>query len=44
MTGPAMPTRTIRSSPSLANVRYEIRGRLAQRAHEMERRGTTSFR
>ena len=39
MTGPAMPTRTIRSSPSLANVRYEIRGRLARRAHEMERLG-----
>ena len=34
-----MPTRTIRSSPSLANVRYEIRGRLARRAHEMERLG-----
>lgn len=26
-------------SPSLANVRYEIRGRLAHRAHEMERLG-----
>ena len=34
-----MPTRTIRSSPSLANVRYEIRGRLARRAQEMERMG-----
>lgn len=34
-----MPTRTIRPSPSLANVRYEIRGRLARRAHEMERLG-----
>jgi len=34
-----MPTRTIRSSPSLANVRYEIRGRLARRAQEMERLG-----
>jgi alanine-synthesizing transaminase len=34
-----MPTRTIRSSPGLANVRYEIRGRLARRAHEMERLG-----
>src|SRR5512145_491524 len=34
-----MPTRTIRSSPSLANVRYEIRGRLARRALEMERLG-----
>ncbi|NJD31927.1 MAG: aminotransferase class I/II-fold pyridoxal phosphate-dependent enzyme [Gammaproteobacteria bacterium] len=29
----------IRPSPSLANVRYEIRGRLARRAHEMERLG-----
>ena len=34
-----MPTRTIRSSPSLANVRYEIRGRLSRRAQEMERMG-----
>ena len=34
-----MPTRMIRPSPSLANVRYEIRGRLARRAHEMERLG-----
>src|SRR5512145_2369567 len=34
-----MPTRTIRSSPSLANVRYEIRGKLARRAQEMERMG-----
>jgi len=34
-----MPTRTIRSSPSVANVRYEIRGRLARRALEMERLG-----
>jgi alanine-synthesizing transaminase len=34
-----MSTRTIRPSPSLANVRYEIRGRLARRAHEMERLG-----
>ncbi len=34
-----MPTRTIRPSPGLANVRYEIRGRLARRAHEMERLG-----
>ena len=34
-----MPTRAIRSSPSLANVRYEIRGRLARRAQEMERMG-----
>jgi len=29
----------IRPSPGLANVRYEIRGRLARRAHEMERLG-----
>jgi alanine-synthesizing transaminase len=34
-----MSTRTIRPSPSLANVRYEIRGRLARRAGEMERLG-----
>jgi alanine-synthesizing transaminase len=34
-----MSTRTIRPSPSLANVRYEIRGRLARRANEMERLG-----
>jgi alanine-synthesizing transaminase len=31
--------RTIRPSTSLANVRYEIRGDLARRAHEMERLG-----
>jgi alanine-synthesizing transaminase len=31
--------RTIRPSPSLTNVRYEIRGDLARRAHEMERLG-----
>src|SRR4029079_19447717 len=31
--------RTIRPSSSLTNVRYEIRGDLARRAHEMERRG-----
>jgi alanine-synthesizing transaminase len=31
--------RTIRPSSRLANVRYEIRGNLAQRAHEMERLG-----
>jgi alanine-synthesizing transaminase len=37
--GFAMPIRTIRPSPGLANVRYEIRGRLARRAHEMERLG-----
>jgi alanine-synthesizing transaminase len=29
----------IRPSPGLANVRYEIRGRLARRAHEMDRLG-----
>jgi alanine-synthesizing transaminase len=37
--GLAMSIRTIRPSPGLANVRYEIRGRLARRAHEMERLG-----
>jgi alanine-synthesizing transaminase len=31
--------RTIRPSPNLTNVRYEIRGDLARRAHEMERLG-----
>jgi alanine-synthesizing transaminase len=30
---------TVRSSDSLRNVRYEIRGRLAHRAHELERLG-----
>jgi alanine-synthesizing transaminase len=30
---------TIRPSDSLKNVRYEIRGRLARRAHDMERQG-----
>jgi alanine-synthesizing transaminase len=34
-----MPHRAVRPSPSLANVRYEIRGKLARRAHEMERMG-----
>ena len=34
-----MSTRSIRSSPGLANVRYEIRGKLARRAQEMERMG-----
>jgi alanine-synthesizing transaminase len=34
-----MSLRLIRPSPALANVRYEIRGRLARRAHEMERLG-----
>src|ERR1700683_4923042 len=30
---------TVRPSDSLKNVRYEIRGRLARRAHELERQG-----
>jgi alanine-synthesizing transaminase len=30
---------SINSSDSLQDVRYEIRGQLAQRAHEMERQG-----
>jgi alanine-synthesizing transaminase len=30
---------TVRPSDSLKNVRYEIRGRLARRAHDMERQG-----
>jgi alanine-synthesizing transaminase len=30
---------TVRPSESLANVRYEIRGRLARRAHDLERHG-----
>ena len=34
-----MSTRTVRPSPGLANVRYEIRGKLARRALEMERIG-----
>jgi alanine-synthesizing transaminase len=34
-----MSTRSIRPSPGLANVRYEIRGKLARRAQEMERIG-----
>jgi len=34
-----MSNRTIRPSPGLANVRYEIRGKLARRAQEMERMG-----
>jgi alanine-synthesizing transaminase len=34
-----MSTRSIRPSPGLANVRYEIRGKLARRAQEMERVG-----
>jgi DNA-binding transcriptional MocR family regulator len=34
-----MPKTQIPASSSLANVRYEIRGRLARRAHDMERLG-----
>jgi alanine-synthesizing transaminase len=34
-----MSTQTTRASSALANVRYEIRGALARRAHEMERLG-----
>jgi alanine-synthesizing transaminase len=34
-----MSMRVIRPSPALANVRYEIRGRLSRRAQEMERMG-----
>jgi alanine-synthesizing transaminase len=34
-----MPQRSIRPSSGLANVKYEIRGKLARRAHEMERMG-----
>src|SRR5688500_13559249 len=34
-----MSKSTLRPSPILATVRYEIRGRLARRAHEMERLG-----
>jgi alanine-synthesizing transaminase len=34
-----MTTPTIGASSALANVRYEIRGQLARRAHEMERLG-----
>src|SRR5579864_6386431 len=33
------PDASIRPSDSLSNVRYEIRGRLARRAHELERQG-----
>ncbi len=36
---PDMPKTRIPSSSSLSNVRYEIRGKLARRAHEMERLG-----
>jgi len=35
----SMPKTQIPASSSLANVRYEIRGRLARRAHELERLG-----
>ncbi len=34
-----MTAQTVRPSSSLANVKYEIRGTLARRAHEMERMG-----
>jgi len=34
-----MSTRSVRPSPGLANVRYEIRGKLARRAQDMERMG-----
>jgi alanine-synthesizing transaminase len=34
-----MPKTQIPASSALSNVRYEIRGRLARRAHEMERMG-----
>ena len=34
-----MSTRNVRPSAHLASVRYEIRGDLARRAHEMERQG-----
>ena len=34
-----MPQRSIRPSSGLGNVKYEIRGKLARRAHEMERMG-----
>ena len=37
--GPEAMTTEIRTSGNLRGVRYEIRGQLAQRAHEMERRG-----
>jgi alanine-synthesizing transaminase len=33
------PDHAVRPSESLKNVRYEIRGRLARRAHELERQG-----
>ena len=31
---------TVKTSASLQDVRYEIRGQLAQRAHELERQGS----
>lgn len=34
-----MTTPTLRAASALADVRYEIRGRIARRAHEMERLG-----
>lgn len=34
-----MTTQRVRASSALSNVRYEIRGQLARRAHEMERMG-----
>ncbi len=34
-----MSSRSVRPSPGLANVRYEIRGKLARRAQDMERMG-----
>ncbi len=37
--GVVMTAQTIRPSSGLANVKYEIRGKLARRAHEMERMG-----
>jgi len=37
--GAVMTAQTIRPSSGLANVKYEIRGKLARRAQEMERLG-----
>lgn len=39
MTSPSTSAAAVRASSALANVRYEIRGQLARRAHEMERMG-----
>ena len=36
---PMSSEHTVKPSDSLKNVRYEIRGRLARRAHELERQG-----